>query len=191
VSALKQFFPLTMTYDKHATDLTALTLLGIISIIAVFTLVVGLPPGEASSDIPLPAGQVTGAAFDYGATAVPVGTQFDISDVDMNQDGMLDFYDVLDIFTGKVNCNKLDCDFNDDGFLDAADAESLTGLIIRLYDYDQTGFLERNDPRFLLQVMQGTAACTADMICDLNGDGLVSSDDITLYTPLLYNYDLG
>jgi hypothetical protein len=52
-------------------------------------------------------------------------------------------------------------------------------------------FSERNDPRFLLQVMQGTAACTADMICDLNGDGLVSSDDITLYTPLLYNYDLG
>lgn len=183
-----------MAKNQTQYDLTAITLLAIVAIVAVVIMVIGLPPSEAADQPSLPEQKTiatAGAAFEYGEEEVLVGDQFDISAIDMNQDGILDFYDVLDIFSGAVNCNEVDCDFNDDGYLDAADAESLTGMIIRLYDYDGNGILERDDPRFLLEVMLGNAQCNENFVCDINGDGLVSSQDVTLYTELLYNYDLG
>lgn len=169
-------------------DTLSVGVVAIISIICVTLLVLGLAPGIASSEAPASrTGNIAGSA--YADAAVPVGTQFDVSLLDFNGDGMLDFYDYQDVLDGTVDCQAEECDLNKDGLIDATDSESFNLLVRRLYDYDGDGKLTRDDPIFLRDVIYGYKHCNANHICDLDGDGFVSSQDVTLYTSLIFNYD--
>ncbi len=176
---------------KREHQVVSLMVVGTVAIVAVVLMALGLStPDSGVAAQPSLSSNLAGSAVDYATASVPVGTEFNYAWLDFNGDGKLDYYDFQDVLAGKVDCQKMRCDLNGDGVVDARDQQAFDNLVRRLYDYDNDGKLTRNDPLFLKQIMLGNAHCDANHICDLNGDGLVNSEDITLYTALLYNYDL-
>jgi len=173
--------------EKAAYDMTSIGVVAVIAIVCVVLMVFGLKPGQTSAQTA--AQDTLGKAASYGDAAVPVGQQFDVTLLDFNEDGIVDFYDYEDVLSGKADCTRHTCDLNDDGLLDNRDAESFRLMVTRLYDYDNDRQLTRADPLFLKDILAGTASCDTDHICDLDGDGFVTSQDLALYTSLIYNYD--
>ncbi len=177
-----------MQVDQESRMTLSTGVVGLVAIIAVVLMVVELTPG-AIEPVTVSAPQNVGRAVDYGADCVPVGQQFNYASFDFNQDNMLNFYDYMDVLSGAADCNAMDCDLNDDGFIDSLDQELFNLLVVRVYDYNHNRIIDRDDPLFLRDVLYGDAHCTGDYVCDLNGDGLVCSDDLTIFTSLIYNYD--
>jgi len=176
-----------MEQDEEKYDMTSVGVVAVVSIVCVVLMALNLAPGEAAASPP--SQDMTGKAVDYATSQVPAGGQFDIRPFDLNGDGKLDYYDYQDVLAGKVDCVKKQCDLDGDGLIDAQDARAFNLLVRRLYDYNNNGRLDRDDPKFLKEVLLGNAQCDANHVCDLDGDGFVGKADITLYTSLLYNYD--
>ncbi len=173
----------------------AIGAVAIIAILGVTFMVIGLAPGsETAPPYPAPlvgdalTGQVVSAPADTIAVRDPAIT-IDLSRFDYNGDGLLDFYDYQDILAGRVDCNAQDCDLNDDRLVDARDKALFDAVIVRLYDYNCDGVLTREDARLLNEYLRG-APSPHDVLCDVDGDGLLTRADLTRYTALLYNYDL-
>ncbi|RME31886.1 hypothetical protein D6789_01270 [Candidatus Woesearchaeota archaeon] len=111
----------------------------------------------------------------------------DASDLDMNRDGHVDYYDVVDVMQGRVSCGER-CDWNQDGLLTKDDVRELYGAVTSLYDYDGDGVLTRADAKLLGKAIE-TGPCS-EHIYDLTADGTVDEADLTAYTGLLYNHDI-
>ncbi len=175
--------------DNETYDILSLTVTAIVAIAAVTLMVLNLAPGVVSQHTTNPQENSGGRAFDYVTDCTPIAGQFDGTWLDFNGDGIIDYYDYQDVLDGKVDCTLHQCDVTNDGLIDARDQEAFNGMIRRLYDYDNDGQLTRQDLIILRQIMEGSAQCDANHICDLNGDSNLCADDLTRYTSLLYNYD--
>lgn len=172
-------------------DITSIGVVAVVSIVAVVLIVLNLSPGEAATLSAQDADPATTLVGKAGGTAcVPVPIQFDGTPFDYDGNGLLDFYDYIAVLDGRADCQAMDCDLNDDGYVDAADQGLFNLLVRELYDYDNDRVLTRVDAQRLALIMAGDASCDENMICDLDGDGRLCSDDLTLYTSLVYGYDL-
>jgi hypothetical protein len=175
-------------FDKPEYDLVSLGVVAVVGIIAVVLMVINLVPVQSAPTDALTGNSVRKASS-YEQAHVPVDEQFNVALFDFNRDGRLDLYDYADVLAGRVDCQAQACDLNADGRLDAVDLSLFTQLLRRLYDYNNDGVVDRNDPIFLRDIMLGNAKCDKDHVCDLNSDGFVSSEDLALYTSFVYNYE--
>lgn len=173
-----------MRYDQEVFDMTSIGVVAIVAIVAVSLIVFSI--GEVESPISLPE-QPVGNAVDYGNVRVPVKAEFSREAFDFNHDGMLDIYDFEDVLTGRAACDG--CDLNADGYIDGRDKELFISLLRRVYDYNNNQKLDREDPLYLREILLGNRQCDSNHICDIDGDGFVSSRDLTKFTSLIYNYD--
>jgi len=175
--------------DNETYDTLSLTVTALVAIVAVVLMVLNLAPGTHPVQSTSPRENSGGRAIDYATDCVPIRTQFDSAWLDFNGDGILDYYDYQDVLAGKVDCTTHSCDLTGDGLIDKRDQEAFDNMVRRLYDYDNDGKLTRKDLLFLRKVMDGSASCDADHLCDLNHDGNLCADDLARYTSFIYNYD--
>jgi len=170
-------------------DLLSLGIVGTVAVVCVVIIVLNLG-GLPATAFPEKSGvSLTGRVVDYRTSAVGVGTQFDVALMDLNQDGRLDFYDYLDVLSGKADCQTVQCDLDRDGSVNAQDQILFNNFVRRLYDYNNDAVLDRTDAQFLKEILLGNERCSENHVCDVDGDGAVSSKDLTAYTSLLYNFD--
>ena len=167
---------------KYMLEMTSVSVVAIVAITAVVLIVLNLTPGfslELDTSI-------TGNAINYRASQRPITTEFNYQEYDFNNDGIVDFYDYDDALHGEC----ANCDLNGDGVLDNKDREAFHLLVKRLYDYDNNGKLERADARILVATLLGEPF-SENHVYDLNGDGILSNEDITRYTGIIFNFDRG
>jgi|GEM_PF-2358921 len=183
-----------MKPDEETLDVLSVTITAVVAILAVALMVLNLGPGttvkqpnnQQDGEPWLTAG---GKAVTYGNDCAPITEQFDYAWLDFNGDGRLDYYDYRDVLAGNVDCSERQCDVTGDGLIDERDRVAFDLIVTRVYDYDGNHVLTRDDPLFLRDILFGDAACDANHVCDLNGDGQVCDDDLVLYTSLLFNID--
>ncbi len=176
--------------DARSYDAVSVGVTGIVAIIAVTMIVTNLSPPVTPEEAPVgPRETLIGRSASLETARVPVRKEFAKEAFDFNEDGVLDLYDYQDVILNRVDCERHSCDLNQDGLIDGEDQRLFQLLLTRLYDYNNNQRLDRQDPLFLREVILGNRACNENHVCDVNGDGSVSKEDITIYTALLFNYD--
>lgn len=109
----------------------------------------------------------------------------DFNTYNINRDNIIDEQDMtllLQAVGGLAICpSNVSCDINGDGKLSTTDLIMMRRFIINRYDYDGDVALTDADVKILLSVVGGAAgsSCPADKVCDINGDGKLSTTDLT------------
>ncbi len=165
------------------TPFATLVLLTVIASVSGFTiLVAAVDAGPAAIT-----GAVTGLAAPQTTQACP---ELDASMLDLNRDGVVDYYDLSDVLQGRVHCTD-ECDWNHDGLLTRDDARALYSEITQLYDYDGDGVLTRKDARILAELIERDECGPEPFthLFDITGDGRRDEADLVAFTGLIYNHD--